>query len=102
MRISKLVLPLLVTLSACSQQESMENLTERVFRVAQQQYTAMDTRLDNQTLPQTIAVDSSFKTSTIYWWCSGFYPGSLWYIYEYTQDPSITVSYTHLTLPTKA
>lgn len=89
MRISKLVLPLLVTLSACSQQESMENLTERVFRVAQQQYTAMDTRLDNQTLPQTIAVDSSFKTSTIYWWCSGFYPDSLWYIYEYTQDPSI-------------
>lgn len=23
------------------------------------------------------------------WWCTGFYPGSLWYIYEQTADPMI-------------
>ena len=23
------------------------------------------------------------------WWCSGFYPGSLWLIYEYTKDEAI-------------
>jgi hypothetical protein len=23
------------------------------------------------------------------WWCSGFYPGTLWYLYEYTKDESL-------------
>ena len=25
-------------------------------------------------------------TSDYKWWCSGFFPGSLWYVYEYTRD----------------
>src|SRR5690606_8231717 len=23
------------------------------------------------------------------WWCSGFFPGSLWYIYENSQNPAV-------------
>lgn len=67
----------------------MEALIDRVFSVAEQQYVAMDARLDDKTMPQTITHDSTFKSSTIYWWCSGFYPGSLWYIYEYTQNDTV-------------
>ena len=67
----------------------MDALTARVFTVAEQQYLTMDTRLEVTTLPQSIASDSTFKSSTIYWWCSGFYPGSLWYIYEYTQNEAV-------------
>ena len=70
-------------------EKSMDALTARVFTVAEQQYLTMDTRLEVTTLPQSIASDSTFKSSTIYWWCSGFYPGSLWYIYEYTQNEAV-------------
>ena len=75
-----LLLSLIGFLISCSKQESMDALTARVFTVA---------RLEVTTLPQSIASDSTFKSSTIYWWCSGFYPGSLWYIYEYTQNEAV-------------
>lgn len=84
-----LLFSLLVILVSCSKQESMDEMIDRVFYVAEQQYIEMDTRLDNKTMPQSIARDSTFKPSTIYWWCSGFYPGSLWYIYEYTQSDTV-------------
>lgn len=84
-----LLLSLIGFLVSCSKQESMDALTARVFTVAEQQYLTMDTRLESTTLPQSIAPDSTFKSSTIYWWCSGFYPGSLWYIYEYTQNEAV-------------
>lgn len=84
-----LLLSLIGFLISCSKQESMDVLTARVFTVAEQQYLTMDTRLEVTTLPQSIASDSTFKSSTIYWWCSGFYPGSLWYIYEYTQNEAV-------------
>ena len=84
-----LLFSLLVVLVSCSKQESMDEMIDRVFYVAEQQYIEMDTRLDNKTMPQSIARDSTFKPSTIYWWCSGFYPGSLWYIYEYTQNEAV-------------
>ena len=84
-----LLFSLLVVLVSCSKQESMDEMIDRVFYVAEQQYIEMDTRLDNKTMPQSIARDSTFKPSTIYWWCSGFYPGSLWYIYEYTQSDAV-------------
>ena len=84
-----LLLSLIGFLVSCSKQESMDALTARVFTVAEQQYLTMDTRLESTTLPQSIAPDSTLKSSTIYWWCSGFYPGSLWYIYEYTQNEAV-------------
>ncbi|HJD74740.1 MAG TPA: glycoside hydrolase family 88 protein [Bacteroides reticulotermitis] len=76
-------------LVSCSKQEPMENLINRVFTVAEQQYIAMDTRLTAYTLPRTLSADGEFVSSNIYWWCSGFYPGSLWYIYEYTSNDAV-------------
>ena len=84
-----LLFSLLVIMASCTKQEPMEALIDRVFSVAEQQYVAMDARLDDKTMPQTITHDSTFKSSTIYWWCSGFYPGYLWYIYEYTQNDTV-------------
>lgn len=45
MRILLLSILGLLTLASCSRQEPMEALIDRVFTVAEQQYTAMDTRL---------------------------------------------------------
>ena len=79
----------LLTLASCTKQEPMEALIDRVFTVAEQQYTTMDTLLTEKTLPRTFSADGEFVPSNIYWWCSGFYPGSLWYIYEYTGNEAV-------------
>lgn len=75
--------------SVYSQKESLNQLADRVFHVALSQYSAMDSRLNEHTMPQSINPDNSFMPSSIHWWCSGFYPGSLWYIYQYTKDKKI-------------
>ena len=36
--------------------------------------------------PRTIEDDGSFKMVASGDWTSGFFPGELWYMYEYTQD----------------
>ena len=63
----------LLMLASCTKQEPMEALIDRVFTVAEQQYTTMDTRLTEKTLPRTLSADGEFVPSNIYWWCSGFY-----------------------------
>ncbi len=64
-------------------------MTDRVFTVATEQYKEMEARLDDTTLPRSFTKDGEFVTSLPKWWCSGFYPGTLWYIYEYTGDSEI-------------
>lgn len=77
-------------LAGCSRHvETMEELTDRVFSIAQEQYKAMDENLTGTTMPRTAGKDGNLVTSDIRWWCSGFYPGSLWYIYEYTGDDAV-------------
>lgn len=36
--------------------------------------------------PRTINKDGSLRTTDIYGWTSGFFPGTLWYLYEMTND----------------
>ena len=82
---------------SCKKQESMEELTARVFDRAAVQMMLMDETLDEvvaamevakPVFPRTINPDGTFRSSNYKWWCSGFYPGSLWYVYEYTSDES--------------
>lgn len=51
MRILLLSILGLLTLASCSRQEPMEALIDRVFTVAEQQYTNMDTRLTERHFP---------------------------------------------------
>ena len=77
---------------SCNRQESMEELTARVFERAAAQMMILDKNLDSASAtgeiiyPRSISLDGSLWTSDYKWWCSGFYPGTLWYIYEYTGD----------------
>ena len=82
---------------ACARQESMEELTARVFERAAAQIKVMVAVLDSvaatqpgvPVYPRSIAKDGSFWSSHYKWWCSGFYPGTAWYVYEYTLDESV-------------
>ena len=81
-------------LCSCNRQETMEELTARVFDRAAAQFCVLDANLDSVAVandgvlvyPRSINADGSLWTSDYKWWCSGFYPGSLWYVYEYTGE----------------
>lgn len=84
-----LLLVLLYVLTACAKQEPMGQLIDRVFAVAKEQCVEMDSHLTDNTLPRTLSADGKLVTSSRFWWCSGFYPGSLWYVYEYTKNEKV-------------
>ena len=81
---------------SCNRQETMEELTARVFERAAAQVKYMDTCLEplaavseDPVLPRSINPDGTLWVSHHKWWCSGFYPGSLWLVYEYTGDEAV-------------
>ncbi len=78
----------LMLFTACGKQESMDKLTARVFDVAKKQATLMAERMPADSMPRYFQKGKPIN-SNLTWWCSGFYPGSLWYIYEYTGDSAI-------------
>lgn len=87
----KRLLVVVILLSAamsCGRQETMEEMTRRVFEVAEKQCITMVGALDSDTMPRTYQGDS-IVLSPIRWWCSGFFPGALWYVYEYTGSEEI-------------
>lgn len=77
---------MLLVMSACSRQESFDSIADRVFELAKVQFEAMDGVLTDDITPRSTNADGTFRTADIYWWCSGFFPGSLWYTYLYTGD----------------
>lgn len=87
-------LAIVLSVAACGRQESMEELTSRVFERAAAQFVCLDANLDSVALlnpgeavyPRSIDAAGSLWTSDYRWWCSGFFPGSLWYVFEYTGD----------------
>lgn len=75
-----------IILGSCTTPDPVKDLAEDVFELAKVQYAAMDTALDEGEYPRSTNADGSLRTSDDGWWCSGFYPGSLWYIYDFTGD----------------
>jgi unsaturated chondroitin disaccharide hydrolase len=97
------ILMLLITLNACKSQQKanqeLHGLIDNALETAIQQYLLMAQVLADkeQQLPKTFE-NGVFVTSGPEWWCSGFFPGTLWYLYEYSTDPKIkkyAVEYTH-------
>ena len=60
------------------------------FRDASSQYKLMMKRLPADRFPKTYyAQTDKFQTAPSNDWCSGFYPGTLLYLYEQTKDQSL-------------
>lgn len=61
---------------------------KKAFERAATQYEGMlATHPDLTQFPQSTKPDGSPNNRTSEWWCSGFFGGSLWYLYEQTKDP---------------
>ncbi len=70
--------------------EIMQQLIKENFAFADSQYRYMITLTPADRIPQSYdEKNSKFIAREISWWCTGFYPGSLWYIYEQTNDEVI-------------
>ena len=88
-------------------EETFPQLRERVFALAQVQAECMDSLLTAEMAgrastgwrcPRTFQGDT-LVTNDIGWWCSGFYPGVLWQIFEETEDPRFLRLAVRHTLP---
>ena len=68
-----------------SGKEDMRNLIKENFHLADTQYRYMMTLVPEGRMPQSYNEKTNkLVHHEIQWWCSGFYPGTLWYIYEQT------------------
>ena len=78
-------------LSCVSKQESMESLIKDRLDRSLQQYELMAESLIDQPdkLPRTIDKDGKLSTAGSRSWVSGFVPGSLWYLYQYSNNPKM-------------
>lgn len=81
---------LLFTLSSCKEEKNDEvlQLVEKSLETAYAHSLAMADALGDMPgqLPKTIGVDGELETCESWWWVSGFFPGQLWYMYEYSGD----------------
>src|SRR5687767_13891449 len=90
--ISLIVLVLGFSIAAKSQNANkpMRQLIDENLSYAAQQYKVLLKSVPPTVMPRSY--DSSkggLITSNTKWWTSGFYPGTLWMIYDHTKDPAI-------------
>lgn len=88
---------LILLLCSCSSQKKtathsndLSQTVDKNFSDASAQYKVMMTKLPANRFPKTYyAQTDSLETSGSNWWCSGFYPGTLLYLYDQTKDQSL-------------
>ncbi|WP_369838803.1 glycoside hydrolase family 88 protein [Chryseobacterium tongliaoense] len=79
-----------VAIAAQNTKKQMSKLIQDEFHFADKQYRYLMKNIPQDKMPQSYnAATGKVISREITWWCSGFYPGSLWMIYEQTKDPEI-------------
>lgn len=84
-RVYAVCVAMLFLFTDCRSEKS--TLIDDSFTLAQDQYLGMLKVATVPTLyPRSTARDGSLKQTDMYDWTSGFFAGSLWYIYEYSKN----------------
>lgn len=79
---------ILLLLTSCTSStknnSSLLQKVDSVLQIAEEQSIAMAESLIDKpnTFPRSINENGELVTSDSEWWCSGFFPGTLWYLYE--------------------
>ena len=70
--------------------QALKAVIDSAFVFAEKQSLLMAEKYKDQQgrLPRTYE-NGKDVSSDSRWWCSGFFPGSLWYIYENSQNPAV-------------
>lgn len=87
-RLFSLLLFFLFIFYSCERQKPIEKVIDESLSFSTKQYELMLEVMKEKSdlLPRTIDTTGALVTSRSNWWTSGFFPGSLWYLYEYTHD----------------
>lgn len=95
--LSGLLLCFVLHVTSCSAGKKLNSQTtsglaadsiERAFADGAAQYKLMMKTLPPNRFPKTFE-KGALQTSGSDWWCSGFYPGTLLYLYEQTKDAAL-------------
>lgn len=79
-------LGLILCLNGCSNRRTF---VDKAFGTGERQYQMMLDRVDiSEGFPRTVDGHGNVKTTDVWDWTGGFFPGGLWYLYEYTQNPA--------------
>jgi len=97
LRISLLITGLLTTMPGIAQKnvrlqpkQPLIRLIDGNLRQAANQYKVLMGKVPADKLPKTYyANGDKLETSNSGWWTSGFYPGTLFYLYEFSHDTSL-------------
>jgi len=77
-------------LNAQNRDQPMAKLIDAQFKFAEQQYKVLAKNVPADQMPKTYYPKTGkSENSGTGWWCSGFFPGTLLYIYEYTKDEEL-------------
>lgn len=94
MKIKSLILTVLCTFSLSGKAQvskdskEMKKMISENFALAEKQYQYLEKSCPLDSMPRYFK-NNRHVNSNAYWWCSGFYPGTLFYIYEYTKNQSV-------------
>jgi unsaturated chondroitin disaccharide hydrolase len=93
----KIVFPILIlaSLLGCNtskqKPENLQSVVERTLRFSENQSVLMACSLADMPgkLPKSVDNNGNLETCNSSWWVSGFFPGQLWYLYEYSKNDSL-------------
>ncbi|TYR37127.1 glucuronyl hydrolase [Sphingobacterium phlebotomi] len=86
---------LTAVLMSCQQQEKQtaenaRDMVEHSFDTAREQYThLLKNASEVGTFPRTLNGEGELVGTDEWDWTGGFFPGGLWYLYEYNQDSTV-------------
>lgn len=84
MKMKEVLLFTVLLLAACGGKD--QEMVDNAFSVAEQHLSAQLIAVPEATAyPRTMDKDGKLKVTKKKDWTEGFYPGCLWYVYEYTQ-----------------
>ena len=94
---NRYILILLALAISCSNGHGTANIGKadlgdiptKVFSVARFQFEILERGATDRTAPRTTQEGDEVIYSDIGWWCSGFFPGSLWLTYRFTGDTTV-------------
>lgn len=68
----------------------MSSIINKQFQFAAKQLKVLEQHVPDSVMPKTLNKKTgAVEVSNITWWCSGFFPASLLYVYEHTKDAEI-------------
>lgn len=91
-KIGGIICTLLIALAGFAQKPQQNGLLpviDQALLKAVNQYKYLAAHVPPGVLPKTFLATKKLETSNSSWWTSGFYPGSLLYLYEYSHDTAL-------------